>query len=54
MRKSFKYRLYPTKSQITKMERTLDLCRWIYNQTLAYRKDAWEIEGRSISKYETH
>ncbi|MDD5049444.1 MAG: transposase [Methanoregulaceae archaeon] len=54
MRKSFKYRLYPTKSQITKMERTLDLCRWIYNQTLAYRKDAWETEGRSISKYETH
>jgi len=36
------------------MERTLDLCRWVYNQTLAYRKDAWEIEGRSISKYETH
>ena len=54
MRKSFKYRLYPTKSQITKMERTLDLCRWIYSQTLAYRKDAWETEGRSISKYETH
>jgi putative transposase len=36
------------------MERTLDLCRWVYNQTLAYRKDAWEKEGRSTSKYETH
>lgn len=54
MRKSFKYRIYPTKSQRSRMERTLDLCRWVYNQTLAYRKDAWEKEGRSTSKYETH
>ena len=53
MLKSFKYRIYPTKSQRSRMERTLDLCRWVYNQTLAYRKDAWE-EGRSTSKYETH
>ncbi|MDD3710424.1 MAG: helix-turn-helix domain-containing protein, partial [Methanothrix sp.] len=44
MRKSFKYRIYPTKSQRSRMERTLDLCRWVYNQTLAYWKDAWEIE----------
>ncbi|WP_461459535.1 helix-turn-helix domain-containing protein, partial [Methanothrix sp.] len=27
MLKAYKFRLYPTKSQITKMERTLDLCR---------------------------
>ena len=54
MLKSFKYRIYPTKSQRSRMERTLDLCRWVYNQTLAYRKDAWEKEGRSTSKYETH
>jgi len=36
------------------MERTLDLCRWVCNQTLSYRKDAWEKEGRSTSKNETH
>ncbi len=54
MLKSLKYRLYPTKSQRSKMERTLDLCRWTYNQTLVYRKDTWEKEGRSTSKYETH
>jgi putative transposase len=52
--KAYKFRLYPTKSQRTKMERTLDLCRWTYNQTLAYRKKAWEEEGKSVSKYETH
>ena len=54
MFKAYKFRIYPTKSQRTKMERTLDLCRWTYNQTLAYRKDAWEKEGKSVSKYETH
>ena len=54
MLKAYKFRIYPTKSQRTKMEQTLDLCRWTYNQTLAYRKNAWEKEGKSISKYETH
>lgn len=54
MLKAYKFRLFPTKTQRSKMERTLDLCRWVYNQTLAYRKDAWEKEGRSTSKYETN
>jgi len=54
MLKAFKYRLYPTKSQRSKMNRTLELCRWTYNQTLAYRKDAYRKEDRSASKYETH
>ncbi|MFZ3163061.1 helix-turn-helix domain-containing protein, partial [Methanothrix sp.] len=26
MHKAYKFRIYPTKSQRTKMERTLDLC----------------------------
>jgi len=50
--KTYKFRIYPTKFQKTKMERTLDLCRWTYNQTLAYRKNAYEQESKSISKYE--
>lgn len=54
MLKAYKFRLYLTKSQRTRMERTLDLCRWTYNQTLAYRKNAWEKEHRSTSKYETN
>jgi putative transposase len=52
--KACKFRIYPTKAQRAAMERTLSLCRWTYNQTLAYRKNAWETEGKSISKYETH
>jgi len=36
------------------MERTLDLCRWVYNETLAYRKTLFETEGKSSSKYATN
>jgi putative transposase len=36
------------------MKRTLNLCRWVYNETLALRKNAWENEQKPISKYETH
>ena len=53
MRKTFKYRLYPTKSQITKMKNILELTRWVYNETLALRKNAWEAEKKSISLYDT-
>ncbi len=36
------------------MNQTLELCRWVYNETLAYRKNAYEHEGKSVSKYETN
>jgi len=35
------------------MEQTLEICRWVYNETLAMRKNAWEQEQRSISYYES-
>jgi putative transposase len=31
----------------------LEECRWLYNKTLAYRKDAWEQEQRAADWYET-
>ena len=54
MRKAYRYRLYPTKSQISQMEQTLELCRWVYNETLALRKKTWEQEQCSLSLYETN
>ena len=35
------------------MEQTLEACRWVYNETLALRKNAWEQEQRNISYYES-
>ena len=54
MHKVYKFRLYPTKVQITRLERTLELCRQVYNETLAYRKDKYEQEHVSVSNYATH
>jgi putative transposase len=53
MPKVFRYRLKPTKSQVATLNKQLDLCRWVYNQTLALRKNAWENEDRSISYFES-
>jgi len=53
MPKVFRYRLKPTKIQIATLNRHLDLCRWVYNEILALRKNAWEQEDRSISYFES-
>ena len=52
--KTFKYRLRPSKSQRTNLMRTLELCRWLYNETLAVRKKAWEQASKSLSLYDTN
>ena len=53
MRLTYRYRLNPTKSQRTALNATLDACRWVYNNTLATRKEAWEQRQESVSKYDT-
>jgi len=39
MRKSFKFRIYPTKKQEVKLIQTLTTCRHLYNNALAERRD---------------
>lgn len=45
MRKAFKYRLYPTQPQQKDLERTLELCRHLYNAALQERRDAYKKAG---------
>lgn len=54
MRKTFKYRLFPTKAQRTALNQQLDCCRWVYNKTLETRKEAWEQHKESVSRYDTN
>jgi putative transposase len=54
MRKTMKYRLYPTKHQQRLLDKTLDTCRQVYNQTLTHRKEAWEQRHDTLSLYETN
>jgi putative transposase len=52
IRKSFQYRLNPTKKQIRALQFQLDECRWLYNELLSQRKLAYEELDISISKYQ--
>ena len=52
MLKSFKYRLYPNKTQEIQIQKTFGCCRFVYNQTLAYRKNLYETEKKSMSKFD--
>ena len=51
MLKIYKFRIYPDKNQEKKMELSLELCRQVYNRTLAERKLAYEESGKTLSKY---
>ena len=50
MLKAYKYRIYPNNEQKVQIARTFGCYRFVYNQALAYRKDAYEKEkkGRSV------
>ena len=50
MLKAYKYRIYPNNEQKTQMAKTFGCCRFVYNQTLAYRKEVYEKEKKSVSK----
>ena len=54
MLKAYQFRLNPSHHQRTLLLQTLDTCRWVYNETLATRKSAWEQEQKSLSLYETN
>src|SRR6266511_1953970 len=53
MRKAFKYRVYLSNGQRRIIEQQIEECRWVYNETLAYRKRAYEDEQRTANWYET-
>ena len=53
MRKTYKYRLFPTGKQKKALQSFLDACRWVYNKTLEARKKAWEERRESLSLYDT-
>lgn len=48
-RKAFKYRIYPTKAQITNLENQFSMCRHLYNHALGERKNTYEQTGGTIT-----
>ncbi|WP_292463540.1 transposase [Methanolobus sp.] len=51
MRKTYKFRIYPNRSQQKQMEWSLEICRQVYNRTLSERKVTYEMSGETLSKY---
>ena len=49
MLKAYKYRIYPNNEQKAQIAKTLGSCRFVYNHTLAYRKEIYEKEKKSVS-----
>ena len=52
--KAYQFRLNPSHHQRTLLLKTLDTCRWVYNETLAIRKNTWQQEKKTLSLYETN
>ena len=50
MLKAYKYRIYPNKQQEELIQKTFGCCRFVYNQTLAHRKELYETKKESMSK----
>ena len=50
--KSYKYRIYPNKEQEVLIQKTFGCCRFVYNQTLAYRIELYQTQEKSMSKFD--
>lgn len=50
MFKTYRYRVYPNKKQEEQIQKTFGCCRFVYNQTLAYRKNLYKTQKKSMSK----
>ena len=53
MKFTYKYRMFPTKTQQSILNGQLETCRFLYNHLLEIRKNAWEKEKKSMSCYDT-
>ena len=49
MRTAFKYRIYPNDEQQKQLARMFGCCRFVYNKTLAYRKEHAESHHRILT-----
>jgi len=52
LKKTYKYRIYPTRNQQDILEKQLFLCRWLYNHFLEQRRSAYEKDKARITLYD--
>lgn len=49
IKRTFKYRLYPSREQGQALDLALDRCRVLYNAAIQERRDAWHMGRHHIS-----
>jgi putative transposase len=49
----FKFRIYPTLEQEKTLRQTLGACRYVYNWALAYKRESWVKNKKSVSYGDT-
>ena len=52
VRKTYQYKLKPTPEQERALDRTLMLCRHVYNAAVGERREAWRMRGVSVTYYQ--
>jgi putative transposase len=52
VRKTYRYKLKPTPEQDRALDRTVMLCRHIYNAAIGERREAWQKCGVSVDYYQ--
>lgn len=52
MLKAYKYRIYPNQQTKKAIDKTLWLCRTLYNAALNERNDSYQLEGKSLNYYD--
>jgi putative transposase len=50
--KTYRYKVNPTPTQARLLERTLMLCRRVYNAAVDERREAWRLRGVTVTYYE--
>jgi len=52
MKRTYRYRLYLTSSQISYLENAFSMCRYLYNWNLEERVEIYKKEGRTVTYLE--
>jgi len=52
IKKTYKYRLYPSKDIAKRMEKNLEVCRRTYNDLLSINQETYLAEGKGLSKFD--
>ena len=47
--KGYKYRIYPNRTQVNRIENIFGCCRFVFNYFLTYRRTVWRISGQSVN-----